>query len=635
MSLWMTKAALIFPFVFLSLPASAPAAEISLTVDVGYHGVFQLGHPFPIKIEVANTGPPVEGTIEATVWKGGATKGGGAFAIHHQRRLLVGAAARKSATFTIDPGSVSRPLTVSFHGPGSTVTHEVDLRRHFVPSAIILLLTESDFTVLPGFSRASNPLVAVAPEELPSDPRAYAGVATLVLYEPSLRELSTAQNSALETWLAGGGKLVALGSLHYSLYQEPALGRFLPVKISGLKNFSALPELEKRYGAPLGPIQAQDAKLLNGRSVIEEQGSPIVVEAARGKGKILYLALDIGRPPLSRWEGLGPLFRDLAAPPVETPSPVPAAWDDSVFSQLLVNRAVSSIYLPAGAFAGWIAAYLAGLGLITWLWERRGLAPRMLGMAFAAVVVFASLAGYFYFIRGGRIPDGVLVTSTLLESLSGGEVEASSNAALFSTLRRDYDVVVEKGWTDFEPLARRAAPAEENSITIEEEGGRPRLRMPLKAWDYRLFRLRSVARLPVEVELNREANRRLLKVANRSAQDLTDCWVIVDGQSAALGDVPAGASRVREFPVVDEPIPGGGRAPRSGLRDVHFKDPVRELLLRTSYFPQDQTPAWAGGAMFFGWVQGAPRGIAVDGGKVLARDYAFFRVALPLGDEED
>jgi hypothetical protein len=636
MSLWMTKAALILSFAVLSLPTFAPAAEITLRVEVGYHGVFQLGRPFPIKIEIANTGPPVEGTIEAMVWKGGATKGSGAFAVHHQRRVLVGAAARKSATFTIDPGSVSRPLTVSFHGPRFTVTQEVDLRRHFVPSAVVLLLTESDFTVLPGLSRASNPLVAVAPEELPSDSRAYSGVATVVLYEPSLRELSTAQSSALETWVAGGGKLVALGSLHYSLYQEPALGRFLPVKISGLKNFTTLPELEKRYGAPLGPIQAQDAKLLDGTSVVEEKGSPIVVEAARGKGKIVYLALDIGRPPLSRWDGLGALFRDLAAPSAEAPSAAPAAWDDAVFSQLLVNRAVSSIYLPAGAFAGGIIAYLVGLGLLTWLWERGRLVPRTLGMAFTALVAFASLGGYFYFIRGGRIPDGVLVTSTLLEAIAGGEVEASSNAALFSTLRRDYDVVVEKGWTDFEPLARRAvAAAEENSITIEEEGGRPRLRMPLKAWDYRLFRLRSVARLPIEVELDRQASRRVLKIVNRSAQDLTDCWVIIAGQSAALGDIPSGASRVREFPVADEPIPGGGRAPRAGLRDVHFKDPVRELLLRTSYFPQEQTSAWTGTAMFFGWVQGAPRGLAVDGGKVLARDYAFFRVALPLGDEEE
>ena len=60
---------------------------------------------------------------------------------------------------------------------------------------------------------------------------------------------------------------------------------------------------------------------------------------------------------------------------------------------------------------------------------------------------------------------------------------------------------------------------------------RSRLRMPLKAWDYRLFRLRSVARLPVEVELDRQANRRLLKVVNRSAQDLTDCWVVIDGRN--------------------------------------------------------------------------------------------------------
>ena len=637
MSVWMIKAALILPVSILCLPASSiSAAEITLTVEVGYHGVFQLGRPFPIKIEIANTGPPVEGTIEATVWKGGATKGGGAFPVHHQRRLFVGAAARKSATFTIDPGSVSRPLAVSFHTPRSTVTEEIDLRRYFVPSPLILLLTESDFSALPGLSRASNPLVNVSPEELPADPRAYAGVATIVLYEPSMRELSSAQNVALETWLAGGGKLVALGSLHYSLYQEPALSRFLPVRVSGLKTFAALPELEKRYGEPaLGRVQAQDATLVDGKILVAAQGSPILVEAERGKGKILYLALDAGRPPLSRWEGLGPLFRDLAAPGTEIPNPAPAAWDDSVFSQLLVNRAVSSIYLPAGAFAGWIVAYFVGLGSLTWLWERRRLAPRSLGAAFAALIFSASLGGYLYFMRGGRIPDGVLVTSTLMESLPDGQVEASSNAALFSTLRRDYDVVVEKGWTDFEPLARRSAVAEENGITIEDEGSRPRLRLPLKAWDYRLFRLRAVARLPIRVELDNEVDRRLLKVSNRSGRDLTDCWVIISGRSSSLGDIPAGASRTREFPLtVDDPAAAGGRA-RTGLRDVHFSDPVRELLLRYSYFPQEQGAAWGGEAFFFGWVQGAPRGVSVDDGKVLARDYAFFRVALPVGGEEE
>lgn len=637
MSVRIIKAALIAQF-FLSVPCSAaPASEITLTVTVGYRGVFQLGRPFPLKVEVANAGPPVEGTVEVTVWKGGGAKGIGAFPMHHRRTLLVGAAARKSATFTVDPGSVSRPLVVGFHGPGTAVTREIDLRRHFVPSSVLLLLTESDFSILPGLSTPANPLVSIAPEELPSDPRAYAGVAAVVLYEPSLREISGAQTAALETWLANGGKIVALGSLRYALYQEAALSRFLPVRVSGLKRFASLPELGKRYGAPaFGGVEAQDATVTEGRAVVTERGSPVLVEAARGKGKIVYLAVDIGRPPFSRWDGIARVLKDVAAVPAETAAAPAAAWDDAVFSQLLLNRNVSSLYLPVVAFAGWIVCYLAALGALTWFWDRRRLAPRSLGIGFLAVVLLPASLGYFYFSRGEGIPDAVLVTSTLLDSLPNGEVEASANAALFSTVRRDYDIFVEKGWTDFDPLPRRAAAAEENGVTIEEEGARPRLRVPLKAWDYRLFRLRSVARLPVRVEIANEASRRLVTVANDSTQDLTDCWVVLSGQILSLGDIPAGRSRAREFPShANDPAAAGGRAYRAGLRDVHFSDPVRELLLRYSYFPQEQTAAWSGAGLFFGWLQAAPRGLTVADGKVRERDYAFFRAAFPAGEEEE
>jgi hypothetical protein len=637
MSLWKTGAALVLLFsLFLSAPALSSAADVALSVEIGYHGVFQLGHPFPIKIEVANTGPPVDGVVEATVWKGGGAKGTGAFPIYHRRRLLIGAAAKKSASFTIDPGSVSRPLIVSFRGPRSTVTQEVDLRRHFVPSPLILLVTESDFSILPGLSRASNPLVAVAPEELPSDPLAYAGVASLMLYEPSLRELSGAQNLALDTWLASGGRVVTLGSMHYSVYQEPSLGRFLPVKVSGLKTIAPPAELEKRYGAlPSAHIEAQAATVTEGRSVVEAEHSPILVEAERGKGKIIYLAIDVGRPPLSRWDGLARLFQDLAAPPVEKSVAAPAAWDETIFAQLLYNRALASMYIPVGAFSMWTAAYLVGLGVLTWCWDRRRLLPRTLGRAFLALVALVSLGGYLYFIRSGRIPDGVLVTSTVLESLPDGQAEASSSAALFSTLRRDYDVVVEKGWTDFEPLARRSAAAVDNSIIVEEEGARPRLRMPLKAWDYRLFRMRTVTRLPVRVEVTDEPSRRLVKIINGSAQNLSDCWAIVAGQAAPIGDIPAGATRVREYPLSADLDAVTGRVQRSGVRDIRLSDPIRELLLRTSYFPQEQNAALTGVVLFFGWLQAAPRGVSVEGGNILARDYALFRAVVPLGGEDE
>ena len=651
MSFTVIKAARIFCLALLFLSSAsivsivtcvtcASGAEITLDVEVGFRGVFQLGRPFPIRVEVNNQGPAVEGTVEATVWQGSAVKGGGAFPVYHRRRLFVGAGARRSASFTIDPGAISRPLLVSFQALRTSAVREVDLRRHFTPAPLVLLVTESGFASVPALGTA-NPLISVAPEELPSVADAYGGVATVVLYEPSLRELSGAQNAALDAWLAAGGRIVALGSAHYAPYQEPALSRFLPVRVGGLKNFRSLPNVQKMYGAPssaLKNVAAQEAKLIEGKAVIEEEGSPILVEANRGKGKILYLALDLGRPPLSLWEGRTRLFRELVASGGEIKGPPPPAWDDAIFSQLFLNRAVTASYVPIGAFFSWTVLYLVGLGFLTWLWQGRRLGGRGLGLCFLSLVASASSGGYFYLSRGGRIPDGVLMTSTLLEPVADGYVEASTNAALFSTQRREYVLTVEKGWTDFEPLARRSGAPEENALVVEEEGGRPRFRALWKQWDYRLFRVRSITRFPVRVELDTEPSERLLRVTNGSAQDLTDCWMIVAGRRASLGDIPAGTSRVRSFPLT----PAGPEAPPvrsdpAGLSDIRFNDPMRDMLMRYSYFSREQGAArWGGGAaLFFGWVRGGPRGVSVEDDRVSTRDFTLFRAVFPLSEAEE
>ena len=640
-----TKAALKFclsPCFVLFLLAPLHAAEITLDVRVGFHGLFRLGHPFPIRVEVANQGHPVEGTVEVAVWKGGGAKGVGTFPIYHRSPLFVGAEARKGVWFTIDPSSVSRPLTVVFHGRQASVSKEIDLRRHFAPAPLILLLTESNLSsALPLVSGSASPLVAVSPEELPADARAYGGVATIVFYEPSLRDLSRSQSVALEAWLVSGGRIVVLGSMHYTLYQEPLLSRFLPVRVSGLKSFGVLPGVDKLYGrsAPgLKNIVAQDSRLVEGKNLIEEQGTPILAEMSRGKGKVLYLALDVGRPPLSRWEGLSHLFKDLLGSPGEGKSAMPTAWDETVFSQILLTPALMSSYVPVRAFFLWLLFYLVGLGVLTWLWQRQRLGWRRLALCFLGLVLFSSCGGYFHFNRGGQTPDGVLFTATLLESVADGYVEATSNVALFSTLRRDYDLVVESGWTDFEPVVRRSVRAEENALVVREEAGRPRFHFSLREWDYRLFRVRSVSRFPVRVELETQQDKRLLKVANQSGQDLTECWMIISGEGVSLGDIAAGSSRVWEFPLVTAASQSiDGRSRQAGLRDIPFKERTRELVFRASFFPQEQGPAhWdRSAALFFGWVKNGPRRVGVEGGRILAHDFTLFRALFPLGEEED
>jgi len=646
MPLSVTKAALqscLIAGLVLIVSCSLHADEITIDAEVGFHGNFHLGRPFPLRVELSNLGPPVEGTLEVTVWKGGATKGLAAFAVYHRRTISLGAEARKSAWFTVDPGSIGRPLLVTFHSTrGNSARKEIDLRRHFSPAPLILLLTTSNLMPhLPLAPASPAPLVAVSPEELPADARAYGGVSTVIFYEPSLRDLSKAQAGALESWLASGGRMAVLGSLDYALYQEPSIGRFLPVRVTGLKNFAALAGLERSYGskaAALKNVTAMDSTLLGGRSLIEENGTPILAERSRGKGKILYLALDVGRPPLSRWEGLPQLLRDILGAPVESRSAMPTSWDEAVFTQLLLNPALLSSYVPVGAFFMWMVFYLVGLGVVTWLWQKRRLSWRRLALVFLSLVIFSACGGYLQFRQGGQIPDGVLLAATVLEPLADGYVEGNSNVAIFSTLRRDYDLALDGGWSDFEPVPRRGGRMEDNALVALGEAGRPRFRVALKEWDHRLFRGRSVSRFPLSVEFDAREDKRVLKVSNLTAHDLTDCWLILAGERVSLGDVASGSTRTREFPLATAASSAAdGRSRQIDLRDIPFKDKTRELLFRVSFFPQEHGLArWSGNAaLFFGWVKDAPRRIQAGDGRVSAQDFTLFRAVFPLGEDED
>lgn len=628
-----------FFFAFLIGPPLY-AAELVLEPEVGFRGLFQLGSPFPLTVEIANPGRPVEGTLEVEVFKGGGAKGTEAYAFHHRAELSLPAQSKKSVQFTVDPDSISRPLIVNFFSPGGKISKEIDLRRHFSPSPLVLLLTENN--VAPPLSLPSGapgPLVSISLNHLPSDVRAYRGVSTIIFYEQSLRDLSRAQGTALEAWLSSGGRMLILGSIYYALYQEPSINRFLPVRVTGLKKLSSVPSLERVYGKKLPPLKnllAQDAKSVEGNILIQEGGLPILVEQSRGRGKILYLSLDVGRPPLSRWQGLPLLFRDLLAAPGERGLTLQAGWDDSIFFQLLSNPAVISTYVPVRAFVFWLLIYISGLAVLVWLWRRSFWPRRIVALGFLLLVFSSSFGGYLHFNRGGNIPDGVLLSATLLESLQDGYVEAQSNVALFSTQRRRYGLQVERGWSDLEPISSRRGVPEDNALVVEEEGKSTRFSFSLREWGYRLFKVRSLGYFPFRAEIEAKEGRILLKIANLTSTDLADCWLVVSGARFTLGNIPRGSSQIREFSLPSEGTssPPDGRPKQMDLREIPFDDKIKETLLRYSFFPEDQGMArWGGAAVFFGWVKGSPRKVWVDDARIRAYNYTLFRVILPLEEE--
>src|SRR5262245_23542637 len=92
-------------------------AEIFIEPRIGFHGVFQLGRPFPLEIELSNSGRPAEGTLEITVWKGGAPKGRAPYPLYYRRDVFLSPQSRKTVQLTVDPDFISRPWKLVFSTP--------------------------------------------------------------------------------------------------------------------------------------------------------------------------------------------------------------------------------------------------------------------------------------------------------------------------------------------------------------------------------------------------------------------------------------------------------------------------------------------------------------------------------------
>src|SRR5688572_33121047 len=104
----------VLPVFFLLLLPAAAAAEILIEPKVGFHGVFQLGRPFPLTVDLENLGRPADGVLEIQVWKRGATQAGVPHPVFHRREVFLPARSRRSVQFTIEPDLLSRPLKIQF-----------------------------------------------------------------------------------------------------------------------------------------------------------------------------------------------------------------------------------------------------------------------------------------------------------------------------------------------------------------------------------------------------------------------------------------------------------------------------------------------------------------------------------------
>lgn len=175
-----------------------------------------------------------------------------------------------------------------------------------------------------GLPRRVVGLQLESPEKLPTDPRAYDAVHTVVL--AGSQPVSTAAAEALRDWVNRGGRIVVSMPDKLAAWLEHPLRSWLPISVGeepvAVRELGRLEAYAGRNTRiPLAAGKRMSIPRLDtshGVVLAESGGAPLLVRTPYGFGEVLILAIDITKPPLVNWSALRDLNAKLLALQVDT-----------------------------------------------------------------------------------------------------------------------------------------------------------------------------------------------------------------------------------------------------------------------------------------------------------------------------
>jgi hypothetical protein len=619
--------------------ATTSTYHINMQVDLGFDGVYRPGYWMPVHVSLTNGGAAFHGSLalrvelgtptsdvtQVTPWSFGepVTLAKGA---HQQVTLYV-------PVFPPDNANFQGILATLRDEHGKTVVQQTAIAD---PGNVVspgylyvgtLADSSTDFSAINGMFLPGQAgfltLTSLRPATVPSLEAALENFDIIVLDDFNTAALRPNQLLALQTWVNRGGILIEIGGPSWKRTLGSLPENMLPVTLQGTRTLAA----GTRLLSPKDPL-AQDSNLqqltqpLPGavtvsaaavhaqpafsqlETVLSVGGIPLFVQAHQGQGVICYLGFDLASPAFSQWYSTSALWR-MALTYALGDTLLVASAEQSYSTgpgQLLTHGGVLDMLVPATLPGPYVLiACLCGYALILgplrlfivkrlkhakWWW------PLLLLMGI--IVIYTPLA---YELATYERSASIIDTSVSLVQMNqdGSSAHITTYSGIYVPTAGNFTLNM-PGASLTEPISQQYMPGSRKPHSkkpsdmpesVNMEANSTQLTMPkLSAWSLHDLVSEQDVRLPgaINTHLALRDGQLVGTISNTLDSSLSDLYVLLPHQIAALGHLGAGETRQIDVPMTTVQSPS-----EYTLAD----DIAAQGGLPTSYFPytQQQSPS--------------------------------------------
>jgi hypothetical protein len=629
--------------------ASAPPG-LTMEAEAAFDGYFKYGEWLPVWVQLENSGPDLEAEVRVRV-----TGGGGVVTFAAPAPLPTGS--RKRIPVYVLPNNFSHQLEVQLvTGDDVLLSQKVPVQPQANVTYLAGLVTpeRGALALLQGASlpgKRPKEVIDLSLSELPERLEGLRSFDCLILNDVDTSSLKPEQKAALEAWVSQGGRLViggGAGALRTAAGLPASLLPFLP---GSEVEVDALPGLADFTGGDTvrvpGPFVVATGEIREGRTLVTQDGVPLVRARTVGSGSVYFVALDLAASPFDAWTGTTPFWEKLMSPGAAYPEWLPPDMSARQMKSGQMGYALSnlpSLDLPSIRGLGvLLLLYVLLVGPVNYLvlrWKKRlhwawGTIP-LITLAFSA-----GAFGWGYALRG---TDLILNKIAVIALQPDGTASVTSYLGLFSPARQSYEIEVSGNGllsplaSDYNPWGPGGTNALGEMIFVQGEPSHMR-GLAVNQWSMQTFVTETTwaGFGQVVSDLQFEDDALVGSVRNETAHTLTDVALVLGNYFVRLGDLPPGGEAPVTMRLADVTSQAfgpplsyrlfedqfGQSGPGVPPREVELKRSVVEsvfdqsgqlALLSSRISPAGGTGSLQG-LMLLGWLSEAPPDVQVAGRK--------------------